>query len=115
MTDLIAEIDAATCTGTSTKATQTLIRCRAEIIHLRDQINTDWRTIDTLPFPHDYGSHRRAHKVWMCDATGVVRLGTPIKRARDGLIGLFAETYFPTHWMPFVVPTAPAKPVMEPT
>lgn len=109
MIDIIAQIDAASSTGVGTKAAQTLIACRAEIISLREQIGGEWRTIDTLSFDHDYGSHRRAHKVWMCDATGVVRLGTPIKRTRDGLIGLFADTYFPTHWMPFVVPTAPAK------
>lgn len=110
MTDILDEIDMATRHSTSARA-MLLLRCRAEIVKLRPVASPDWQPIETLPFPVDHGTHRRTnHPVWLCNAKGEVKHGSPLRRARDGLIGLFALDYHPTHWQPYTVPAPPPRP-----
>lgn len=112
MSDLIAQIDLLTAKSTS-QASKLLSACREEILSGRQRLNTEWFDITTLPFPYDRGDHHRVDSVvWLSNvATGEVRTGRPIRRKRDGVIGLFAESFFPTHWMPFIRPNPPTKPM----
>jgi len=108
--DLFAEIDAITAKST-TRTAKLLAICKARITELTP-VDNKWQPIDTLPFPIDHGSYQRsAAPVWLADAKGRVMKGRPLRRTRDGTIGVFAEGIHPTHWQPYVVP---APPVMEP-
>ena len=111
MKDLFAEIDAITAKST-TRTAKLLVICKARIIELTP-VADHWQTIDTLLFPIDHGSYRRADEpIWMSDAKGTVKMGRPLRRARDGVIGLFADNYHPTHWQPYMIPAPPKA--MEP-